>query len=182
MLTSLFGCYVPSGRWRVALRGITHGLVFLVAFFVAYGAVLSVPLAQGWFGGGAAPVALDATFTLVFGVTIVTVLVLALALAVDVALGAAVDVGLVVAVSLGLGLGVVTAERVSPYIALALMPVVVCGVGALLKPATCIQVRMSAVATVLRVVALVVFVASLAALVWLCLVKGWQVFGWHTMG
>ncbi len=85
MLTSLFGCYVPSGRWRVALRGITHGLVFLVAFFVAYGAVLSVPLAQGWFGGGAAPVALDATFTLVFGVTIVTVLVLALALAVDVA-------------------------------------------------------------------------------------------------
>ena len=85
-------------------------------------------MSEGWFGGGAAPVALDATFTQVFGVTIVTALVLALGLAVDVALGAGVDVAFVVAVSLGLGVGVVTVDRVSPYSALALAPVVVYGV------------------------------------------------------
>lgn len=181
-LTGYLGTLTPSGRWRMAFCGIAHGLVFLVAFFVAYSAVLSVPLTQGWFMGGATPVALNATFSLAFGMIMMTIFLSALGLAVDVALSAAVDVGLVVAASLGLGLGVVAAERVSPYITLALAPVVIYGTVALLKPVACMRLRMSAGATALRVVALVVFVASLTVLVWLCLLKGWQVFGWHTIG
>lgn len=181
VLTGLFGRYVPSGRWRMAFCGIAHGLVFLVAFFVAYGATLSLPLTQGWFRGGAAPVALDATFTLVSGATIVTALVLAPGLAVDAALGMGVDVRLVVAAGLGLGLGVVTAGRVSSYVALALVPAVIYGAAALVKPSARIGLRMSRGAIALRMVALVVLFACLATLVWLYLLKGWQAFGWHTI-
>ena len=73
-------------------------------------------------------------------------------------------------------------ERASPYIALALAPVVVYGVVVILKQSTCTRLRMSVGATVLRIVALAMLVLSLAVLVWLCLLKGWQTFGWHTIG
>ena len=181
-LTGCLGMHAPSGRWRIVFRGTAHGLVFLIGFYLAHAAALSVPLTQGWFEGGPNPVALDATFIRVFGSIIVVTVVVALGLAVDVALGMGVDVAFVVAASLGLGLGVVTVERVSSYIALALAPVVVYGVVAILKQSTCMRVRMRVGATVLRIVASAALIFSLSVLVWLCLLKGWQAFGWHSIG
>jgi hypothetical protein len=171
------------GKITALLRQMAHSELFLIAFVVAYGLTVGLPLNQGWFKTGN-PIQLSAEFIKTFGIVSLIAIASAHSLAVMVSLDRAVRAILPVVMSAAIGSGILMRATylIPPDMAFVLVPVIIYGLAADLRQRSRAPAKTVPAAKVIRIVGAAMFILSIAGLAWLCLLSGWQAFEWHRIG
>lgn len=172
------------------IQRVVYCAVFLVAFFVAYFVSLGVPMTEGWYGGGYAPVALHKAFFQIFGTIAIVAITSALSVALDILFLNKMDNTMFpVMFGLGIGLGIFSSDRLltpygldimtsgrvifyMPFLVLLGAYIVVTITGRILV----MSAKRRCWINILRLIMVSVLIFSFAMLVQLCWLNGWQVY------